>query len=83
MSIFSTDSKPSIIYNFRQFIADSIHENFVKFPTKEVFKYAYVLVYLFLYFQGEKFKFSLHKLDEEGNQQSVIFWTSLVMKEQK
>ena len=73
MSIFSTDSKPSIIFIFSQFIADSIHEKFVKFPTEEVFKYASVLVYLFLYSQGDKFKFSLQKLDEERNKQSIIF----------
>ena len=75
MSIFFIDSKPSIIFNFSQFIADSIHEKLVKFPTEEVFKYASVLVYLFLYSHGGKFNFSLQKLDEEGNQQSIIFWT--------
>lgn len=71
------------MFNFNQFLADSIHENFVKFQTEEAFKYAFVLVYMFLYFQGDKLKFALKMLDDEGNQQLVIFWTTLVMKEQK
>ena len=57
MSIFSTDSKTSIVFNFIKFIADSIYEQFFKFPTDEVLKYAFLLVYLFLYSQGDKFKF--------------------------
>lgn len=40
-------------------------------------------MYLFIYFQGDKFPFTLQKLDEEGNQQSVIFWTSMGMKEKE
>ena len=68
MSIFSTNYKPSIIFNFNQFIVDFIHDQFTKLTTEEVFSYASMLVYLFLYSQGDKFKFSLQKLDEEGNQ---------------
>lgn len=78
LSIFSIDSKPSILFNFSQFLADSIHEQFAKFQIKEVFKYASLLVYMFLYFQGDKLKFALQKLDDEGNHQSMIFWTTLV-----
>lgn len=48
--IFSADSKPTILYNFNQFLAEAIHEQFVQFNTKEVFKYASILVYLFIYF---------------------------------
>jgi len=52
LSMFSSHSKPTIIYDFSHFIAETIHEQFVKFNTEEVFKYASVLVYLFIYFQG-------------------------------
>ena len=38
---------------------------------------------MFLYFQGDRFKFAMQKLDDDGNQQSVIFWTTMVTKEQK
>jgi len=34
-----------------------------------------------MYYHADMFSFSMQKLDEEGNQQSVIFWTSLVIKE--
>jgi len=34
LSILSTESKPSIIFNFNQFLADLIHEKLVKFFTE-------------------------------------------------
>lgn len=83
LSIFSIDSKPIVLYNFSQFLAKAIHEQFVQFDAKDIFKYALILVYLFIYFQGDKFPFTLQKLDEEGNQQLVIFWTSMGMKEKE
>lgn len=49
LSIFFADSNPSIMFNFNQFLVDAIHEKFIKFTTEEVFKYAYILVYIFLY----------------------------------
>ena len=33
LSIVSTNSKPSLVSNFNQFLADTIHEEFIKFPT--------------------------------------------------
>lgn len=33
LSIFSTDNKPSIIFNFSQFLAHNIHEQLLKLPT--------------------------------------------------
>ena len=68
MSIFSTDSKPSIVFNFSQFLTESIHQQLIKFPTAEVFKYASMLVYMFLYFLGDNVNLSLQKLDAKGNQ---------------
>lgn len=50
LSMFSSDSKPTVIYDFSDFIAKTIHEQFVKFNTEQVFKYASLLVYLFIYF---------------------------------
>lgn len=38
---------------------------------------------MFVYFQADKFHFSLRKMNDEGEPQSVIFWTTLVMKDQK
>jgi len=38
---------------------------------------------MFLYFHEDNINLSLQKLDEKGNQQSAIFWTTLAMKEHK
>ena len=38
---------------------------------------------MFVYFQANRFQFSLRKMNDEGEPQSMIFWTSLVMKDQK
>jgi len=38
LSILSTESKPSILFNFSQLLADAIHEKFVNLFTKEVFQ---------------------------------------------
>ena len=83
LSIFSTDRKPYFFFNFSHVLADNIHEQFLKFPTEQVFNYTSILVYIFMYYQAGRFSFSMQKVDEEGNQQSIIFWTSLVMKEYK
>lgn len=83
LSIFSTYNKPSLMFNFSQFLADNIHEQFIKFPIEQVFNYTSILIYMFIYYQVDKFSFSLQKLDDAGNQQPVIFGTSLVMKEQQ
>lgn len=78
LSIFSTEEKPSMIFNFSQFLADNIHEKLLKFQIEVMFKYASLLVYMFLFYQEDNFPFSLQKLNEQGNPHSVIFWTSLV-----
>jgi len=82
-SISSTGNKPSIVFNFSQYLADSIHEQFIKFPTEQVFNYPCFLIYMFLYYQLDKLIFALQKLDDAGNQKPVIFWTSLVTREQQ
>jgi hypothetical protein len=45
-----------------------------------MFKYSSILAYLFLFFQVDKFSFSLQKLDPDGNPQFVTSWTSMVRK---
>jgi hypothetical protein len=67
LSIFSTKEKVVVKFNFSQFLADSIHEQFLKFPTKGMFKYSSMLVYMFLFYQAHKFPFSLQKLNEQGS----------------
>jgi hypothetical protein len=45
-----------------------------------MFRYSSILVYLFLFFQADKFSFSQQKLDQDGNPQPVTSWTSIVRK---
>jgi hypothetical protein len=45
-----------------------------------MFRYSSVLVYLFLFFQSDRFPCAFQKLNQEGNPQSVTSWTSLVRK---
>jgi hypothetical protein len=54
--------------------------SFFRFSIEGMFRYSSMLVYLFLFFQSDRFSCALHKLDQEGNPQSVTSWTSLVRK---
>lgn len=38
---------------------------------------------MFVYFHADRFQFTMSKLNEEGEPQSIISWTTLVMKDQK
>jgi hypothetical protein len=80
LSIFSIEEKATTQFNFSQFLANNIHENLFKFSTKGMFKYSSILAYMFIFFQAEKFPFSLQKLDQESNPQPVTSWTSLLRK---
>jgi hypothetical protein len=45
-----------------------------------MFRYSLILAYMFIFFQSEKFSFSLQKLDQDGNPQPVTSWMSLLRK---
>jgi len=72
LSMFSTSEKPSIIFNYNEFLSKAIHDQFLKFSTEGYFKYPSVLLYLFLFHQKDKFRFQLQNLDEQCNPQSII-----------
>jgi len=55
LSIFTLGKPPAIMYNYAQFIADTLDEQFTRLPTKRVFKYSSVLFHMFLYYQADKF----------------------------
>jgi hypothetical protein len=80
LSIFSTEEKATVQFDFSQFLADNIHDQLFRFSTEGMFRYSSVLVYLFLFFQSDRFPCAFQKLDQEGNPQSVTSWTSLVRK---
>jgi hypothetical protein len=78
LSIFSTDEKPTTQFNFNTFPTNNIHEQFVNFATKGMFRYSSILVYWFVFFQADKFSFSMQKMDGDGRPQVVTAWTSLL-----
>jgi hypothetical protein len=77
-SIFSTDEKPTTQFDFSTFLANNIHEQFVNFVTEGMFWYSSILAYLFVFFQADKFSFSIQKMDGDGRPQAVTAWTSLL-----
>jgi hypothetical protein len=78
LSIFSTDEKPTTQFDFSTFLVDNIHEQFINFSTEGMFRYSSILAYLFVFFQADKFSFSMQKMDEDGRPQAVTTWTSLL-----
>jgi hypothetical protein len=46
--------------------------------TEGMFRYSSILVYMFVYFQADKFSFSMQKMDTDGRPQPVTAWTSLL-----
>jgi hypothetical protein len=78
LSIFSTDENPTTQFDFSTFLADNIHEQFMNFSTEGMFRYSSVLAYLFIFFQADKFGFSMQNMDGDGKPLEVTAWTSLL-----
>jgi hypothetical protein len=80
LSIFSNDEQPTTQFDYSTFLATNIHDQFMKFPTKGMFRYSSILAYMFLYFQPERCSFSMQKMDADGKPQPVTAWTSLLKR---
>lgn len=68
------------MYDYAKFIADRMDDQFLRMSNERIFKYSSVLYHLFLYYQADKFPFTLQKVDTKGHLRSVIFWTPLIHK---
>ena len=66
MSIYTLGQPPIVIYDYAQFIADRMHEKLLRMNNERVFKYSIELYHMFLYYQSEKFPFTLQNLDTKG-----------------
>lgn len=77
MSIFTHGQPPTAKFDYATFITDKMHEKFMILENERAFKYSSILYHLFLYYQTNKFPFSVQRLDTKGNPRSVIFWTSI------
>ena len=69
-----------MVFDFAKFIADNINCQLIKLPDEGVLRYTSYLLHLFLFSQADNFPIALQKMDMEGKPLSVIFWTSLLMK---
>ena len=65
-------------FDYSTFLANNIHEQFVNFTIEGMFKYSSILAYMFVYFQADRFNFSMQKMDADGKPQPVTAWTSLL-----
>ena len=73
ISIFTPGKPPAIMYDYAQFIADRMHEQFTRLPTERVFKYFLVVFHMFLYYQTDKFPKRIQKLDTKGKERPVVY----------
>ena len=73
LSILSSEAKPTIMFNYSQFLGDAIDKQFLEFNIEEVFKYTSVLVYMFVYFKSRRFPFQMNKENEDYEPQFIIF----------
>jgi hypothetical protein len=80
LSIFSNDEQPTTQFDYSTFLANNIHEQFMNFTTEGVFRYSSILAHMFLYFQADRFNFSMQKMDSDGKPQPVSAWTSLLRR---
>lgn len=79
-STFSSEEGPSVTFDYGHFLANVIHEQFLQFVTEEMFKYSSILMYMFMFFQTDKFTFAVKKIDKKGEPHSIVFWTSLIWR---
>jgi hypothetical protein len=80
LSIFSTEERPTIQFDYSTFLAESIHEQLSKFATEGMFRYSSILANMFIFFQVDRFFFSMQKMDKNGKPQAVTSWTSLLRR---
>ena len=66
LSIFTPGQPPPVKYDFASYIADKIHDQFMRFENERVFKYSSVIYHLMIYFQSENSLFVLRNLMPKG-----------------
>lgn len=77
LSIFTPGQPPVIKHDYSCYIANKIHDQFLRLDNEGVFKYTTFIYHLMLYYQSENFPFLVMKLDTKGNPRSVIFWSPI------
>jgi len=75
--MFSPGKPPSVQYDYATFISNKIHEKFMNLERERVFKYTSYIYHFLLFNQPDSFPFPFKKFDAQGNQRSVVFWSSI------
>jgi len=78
LSIFTPGEPPTIKYDYASYIANKIHDQFLRLDNEEVFKYTTFIYHLMLYYQSDNFPFPVRKLDNKGNPRSITFWSPIL-----
>lgn len=76
MSMFSP-GKPPVCYDYATYISNKMHEKLMSLDRERVFRYTSYIYHLFLFNQHDKFHFAIKRLDAQGNQRSVVYWSSI------
>jgi len=77
LSNFIPGEQPVIKYDFASYIADKIHNQFLRLENEKVFKYSSFIYHLLIYSQCESFPIDKQKLSVQGDPRSVIFWSAI------
>jgi len=77
MAMFSPGRPPSVCYDYATYIANKMHEQLMNLDRERVFRYTSYIYHLLLFNQHDQFPFSVKRLDAQGNQRSVVFWSSI------
>jgi len=72
LSIFTLGQPRTIKYDCALFIVDKIHDQFMRLENERVFKFSTFIYHLILYYQSDKFPFSVMKLDAKVNPRSYF-----------
>lgn len=63
LSIFTPVQPPAVKYDYASYIANKIHDQFLRLDNEGVFKYTTFIYHLMLYYQLENIPFPVMKLD--------------------
>ena len=80
LSIFSTEEKANIQFDYNTFLAENIHDQLSKFAREGMFRYSSILAYMFMFYQADKFSYLMQKMHQDGKPQAVTLWNSLLRR---
>ena len=64
LSNLSIEEGILVTFDYGHFLANVIHEQFLQFLTEGIFQYSFILMYMYILFQIDRFPFVVQKLDQ-------------------